>query len=151
MRPSSTSVSMVFAQIAGWLTVGLLMWLLLLTHNVVGAPLTPRTSSLSAYALSEVAAEAHTPGSFTASAGWPGSAERRTATATRVRSRHHSSFWQAREVNRRKLMTRHTLLGLLLPFRLNSTHHRVEAQRADLRHPERKHYERSHGKSSFGR
>ena len=41
MRTSSTPASsfpMVLAQIAGWLLVGLMFWLLLLTHDAVAAP-----------------------------------------------------------------------------------------------------------------
>ena len=138
MRPASTSApfSVLVAQLGGWLLVGFLVWLLMLSHEGMAAP---AADFRSAAAVELAPATPELP--FFGGDSRPGGA--RTQAAARHRSQRHAAFWQAREEAREGRPAQPTLLGLLLPLR---RHHRTDAERAALRTPLRVHYQRTHSR-----
>ena len=136
MRTSSTpasSVSMVLAQIAGWLAVGLIFWLLLLTHDVLAAP----AAATSITTTEHLAPEADGPSFRLFGRRKP--AMPRTEAGTRRRGCGHAHFWHARKATRRAFVTPRPVPGLLLPRR--ATHRGYYQQYGHT------HYKRTHGKA----
>lgn len=129
---------MTLAQIAGWLTVGFLFWLLLLTHDAVAAP--NALAQAPASVTITTANDHHTSFRFF---NRRKPALRRTEAAARHAGQGNADFWQAREANRRALTIRPTLLGLLVPARIR------RQPRARYQQAAPTYFQRTHGK--FGR
>lgn len=144
----STSLSILLVQLGGWLLVGFLFWLLLLSHDVVAAPAAPATlhtehitEQLTAQLTEHVASD---PASGFMTRIFRG--EKASQISARHRGVRHAAFWQARQTARRMSAPKRPLLALLLPRA--SSHQRTEAQRVAQRAPRRTHYERTHGHRS---
>ena len=142
MRTTAASLSITLVQLAGGLVVGLLFWLLLITHNVVAAPgaALPLTATTSGAVAGPAA-----PGSVAGYGEGMSGAGHGISGVPRWRSQQHAAYWQAREASRQRRAQRSSVLGLLLPRR--SLHQRVEGERMKHRNPVGTTYERMHRKA----